>query len=102
MTIGSKTWREGILYKTKNIASVFRTACLWPLYFTSMQRRLKLFKYGGIADSEENPTWMRFWDTSLTGVLSLPPEIDGQPQRKKTIYMNNRLFSREQLSQIYS
>ena len=27
--IGSKTWREGIQYKTKNIDSSFRASCLW-------------------------------------------------------------------------
>ena len=50
MTIGSKSWRELILDKTKNIASLFRAAGLWPLSFPSMRRRLKLFKDGGIAD----------------------------------------------------
>ena len=63
MTIGSKTWREGILDKTANIASGFRAAGLWPLSFPAMQHRLKLFKDGGIADSEENPNWMRCYET---------------------------------------
>ena len=49
MTIGSKAWIEGILDKTENISSGFILEGLWPFYFTSMQRRLKFFKGGGIA-----------------------------------------------------
>ena len=30
MTIGSKSWIEGIIDKTTNIASGFRAAGLWP------------------------------------------------------------------------
>ena len=56
MTVGSKAWREGIEYKTKNIASGFRASGLWPFYFRSMQLQLKSFKESGIALSEENPT----------------------------------------------
>ena len=63
MTIGSKSWRELILDKTTNIYSGFRAAGLWPLSFPVMQRRLKLFNEGIIADSEENPTWVRCWET---------------------------------------
>ena len=70
MTIGSKYWIEGILDKTTNIASGFRAAGLWPLYFPAMQRQLKFFKYSSIADSEENPTWMRCRETVRTEMLS--------------------------------
>ena len=51
MTVGSKAWREGIEYKTKNIASGFRASGLWHFSFPSMQIRLKLFKGVGISDS---------------------------------------------------
>ena len=51
MTIGSKYWIEGILYKTTNIDSGFRSADLWPLYFPAIQSQLKLFEDGSIADS---------------------------------------------------
>ena len=61
MTIGSEVWREVILDKTKNIASVFIVTYIWPLSFPAIQCRLKLFKDGGIADSEKNLTWMRCW-----------------------------------------
>ena len=100
MTIGSKAWREGILDKTTNIASGFRAAGLWPLSFPTMQRQLKLFKGGSIVDSAENPTWMRCRETVRTEVLSLPPAIDRRLQRRRTIDVNNRLLSRELLSQI--
>ena len=53
MTIGSKHWREGIQSKTKNISSVFRVSGLWYLSFTTIDRLLELFKYSGIALSEE-------------------------------------------------
>ena len=76
MTIGSKSWREVILDKTTNVASGFRAAGLWPLSFPATHRRLKFFKDGGIADSEENPTWIKCRETVRTEVLSPPPEID--------------------------
>ena len=50
MTIGSKSWRESIESKTKNIASRFRVAGLWHFSFTVIQRRLKLFNDSGISD----------------------------------------------------
>ena len=92
MTITSKSWREVILNKTTNIASGLRAAGLWPLYFSSTQRRLKLLKGGGIADSEENPTWMRCWETFQTEVLPLLQEFVGRPHRRWTIDANNRLL----------
>ena len=75
MTVGSKAWREGVESKNTSISSVIRVAGLWYFYFPDMQCRLKLFKDGAIADSEENPTWMRCRETVRTEVLSLPPEI---------------------------
>ena len=51
MNIGSKSWRELIIYKTTNVAYGFRGAGIWPLYFTSMQSKLELFKDGDIANS---------------------------------------------------
>ena len=44
MDVGSKSWREGIEYKTTNTAYGLRTAGLWTFYFPDMQRRLNLFK----------------------------------------------------------
>ena len=94
MTDGSKTWREVIQSKTTNIDSGFISIGLWPLYFTSMQFWLKLSKDGDIALSEENPIWMRCIDIVQMEVLSLPPYIDRQPQRRRTIDGNNWLLSR--------
>ena len=75
MTIGSKSWREGIKYKTTNIASGFRASGLWISSFGDMKRHLKLFKDGSIALSEDNPTWIRCRDTDKVDVLSLPPPM---------------------------
>ena len=100
MTIGSKSWREGIIDKTKIIASWFISAGLWRLSVPAMQCQLKLFKDGGIADSEENPTWVRYCETFRTEVLSIPPEINRQPQMRQTIDVNNPLLLREHLIQI--
>ena len=61
MNIGSKSWRELIIYKTTNVAYGFRGAGIWPLYFTSMQSKLELFKDGDIANSGYNTTWVRCW-----------------------------------------
>ena len=56
MIIGSKAWREGMIAETTNIASGFKSLCLWPLPFPVMQCRLKFFKDSGISLSEANPT----------------------------------------------
>ena len=69
ITVGSKYWREVIQSKTTNIASRFRAAGLWPLYFNAMQFCLKLFKEGGIMLSVENLIWMRCSETVQTEVL---------------------------------
>ena len=66
---------------------------MWYLFFPAMQICLKLFQDGGITLSEENPTWMRCRETIQTEVLSLPPGIDRQTQRRQTTDMNNWLFS---------
>ena len=73
---------------------------MWTLFLPAVQRRLKLFKDGGIMLSEENPTWMRCRETVRTDVLSLSPTIDRKPQRRRTVDVKKKL-SREQLSQIY-
>ena len=65
-----------------------------------MQRRLKLFKNGGIVDSEEDLTWMRCQGTARMEVLSLPQKMDRRPQSRRKIDVSNRLLSREQLNQI--
>ena len=94
MTIGSKYRREEILDKTTNIDSGFRATVLWPLYLPAMYCWLKLYKGGGIADSEDNPTWMRCQETVRMGVISLPPVIDIIPQRRWKIDVTNRFLSR--------
>ena len=76
MTIGSKSWREGILYKTTNNTSGFIAAGLCPLSLLAMQRQFKSFKNGGVVDLEENLTWMRCRETFQTEVLSLQTESD--------------------------
>ena len=95
MNLGSKAWIEGILNKTKNIDSGFRAAGIFLLSFSTMQRRLKIFKDGGIADSEKNTTWMRCREIVRTEVLSPTPEIDRRIQRRWTIDVNNWLLSIE-------
>ena len=63
MDVGSRSWIEGIKYKTTNIASGFIASGLWPLSFPSMPCRLKLFKDGGIALLEDNQNWMACCET---------------------------------------
>ena len=92
MTIGSKSWREGIESKTTNIYSGFRSAGLWTLSFPDVQRRLKLFKYVVISFSEENPNWMMCRETARTEILSPPPAIDIILQRRRSIDVNNWVF----------
>ena len=73
MNIGSKFWREVILGKITNIDFGLRAGGLWHFSFPAIQCRLNLFKDSGAADSEKNPTWMRYRETVRTKVLSLPP-----------------------------
>ena len=60
IAIGSKSWREGIEYKTTNIDPRFRATGMWPFYFLAVQRH-------------ENPTWIRCQETVWMEMLSLPP-----------------------------
>ena len=79
ITIGSKSCRERIQYKTTNIASGSRASGMWVLSFPVINTRLNLFKDGVIAFSEENPTWVRFCETVGTEVMPLTPAIDIRP-----------------------
>ena len=101
MTIGSKSWREGIQAKTKYIYSEFLASGQRPLSFPSMHSCLKLFKDGGISLSEENISWMKCHETVQMEVMSVPQEIDRKPHRIQTVDVNYWLFSIEQFNQIY-
>ena len=69
-------------------------------FFTWHAGQLYLFKDGGIALSEDNPTWVRRQETFQTEVPELLPKIYRRPQRSQKIYVKNRFLSIEQLSQI--
>ena len=57
-----------------------------------MYCQLKFFKDGGIADSEDNPTFMRCRETVQIEVMLLPPAIDIQPQMRQTLGVKNWFF----------
>ena len=52
INIGSRSWRERVLDKPTNIASSFRAAGMWTLYFPAMQLWLKKIHDGGMSNSE--------------------------------------------------
>ena len=46
--VSSIAWTDGIQVKKNNNLSGFESSGTWPLNFTKMQERLKLFQHGGV------------------------------------------------------
>jgi len=59
--VSSIAWTDGIQEKKSNILSGFEASGIWPLHFTKMQERLKLFQHG-VVDSTK--TGLAPWITS--------------------------------------
>jgi hypothetical protein len=96
--VASSAWLKAVVERDQNIIHGFQTTGIWPLSFPSMQRRLCLFKSGGIAaTSHEIEPWLQMKQVIRNEVLSLPPRVDNNRKRRKTLDVNNRLLSYEQL-----
>ena len=95
LTISTLAWKEGIVDKTGNILAGFKAGGMYPLSFPSMQTRFRLFQA-----SYQKPEWLQAREVVRTEVLALPPAIDRNPRRRKTLDVQQRLLSREQLQQL--
>ena len=99
ITITSKAWIEGIVNRKDNIISGFKASGLWPLSFSAMQARWRLYHNGGInSTSIAVAPWITTREIVRNEVLSLPAPIDRTRKRRKTLDVNNRLLTREQLN----
>ena len=100
LTISTLAWKEGIVEKAGNILAGFKAGGMYPLSFPAMQTRFRLFQDGGIKASYQKPEWLQAREVVRTEVLALPPAIDRNPRRRKTLDVQQRLLSREQLQQL--
>ena len=94
-----KAWIEGII-KKENIISGFESSGLWPLSFPKMKNRWKLYHDGGIVNSGiKVEPWLTCKSNVRTEILQLPSQVDRNRKRRKTLDVNNRLLTREQLNE---
>jgi len=96
--VASSAWLQGVVEREQNIIQGFETTGIWPLSFPNMLRRLCLFKSGGIAATNHAiEPWLQAKQIIRNDILSLPPRIDKKRKRRKTLDVNNRLLSYDQL-----
>ena len=99
LQITSEAWIEGVVQCDKNIKSGFDASGLWPLSMSKMKRRWVLYHNGGVDKKEIRvETWIKAKEIVRSEVLSIPAPIDRNRKRRKTLDMNNRLLTREQLN----
>jgi hypothetical protein len=97
--VTSDAWVEGVVNKGEIIVSGFRASGIWPVSFPSMQHRWRLYHNGGInLASVPVAPWITARENIRTEILSLPPPVDRTRKRRKTLDVNNRLLTREQLN----
>lgn len=96
--VASCAWLAAVIEWEQNIVHGFDTTGIWPLSFPKMQRRLCLFKSGGIAGTNHDiEPWLQTKEVVRSDILSLPPPIDNKQKRRRTLDVNNRLLSYEEL-----
>jgi DDE superfamily endonuclease len=99
--VASSAWLQGVMEKEQNIIHGFKMTGIWPLSFPNMQQRLCLFKSGGIAATKHPiKSWLQTKQVIRSEFLSLPPQIDNTRKRRKTLDVNNRLLSYDQLQSL--
>jgi hypothetical protein len=97
--IASRSWMEGVVEKKSNIVAGFKAGGIWPISFPTMQSRWNLFHDGGIDSKKiEVEPWITAREVVRSEILLLPAIIDRAPKRRKTLDVNNRLLTREQLN----
>ena len=96
--ISSKAWKEAIVEKPRNIVSGFKTSGLFPPSLPSMQKRLKLFEDGGVDDKRiQQESWVKIRKVVRNEILFLPKKIKTTPKRRKTIDVNDRISTKENI-----
>ena len=99
MSMSSEAWKDGITNKKVNVMSGFKASGIWPLSFAEMQKRWRLCHDGGIDSTNAKiQPWIKTREVMRSEVLSLPAPIDRSRKRRKTLDVNNRLLTREQLN----
>ena len=97
--IASEAWVKGVVNKKENIIAGFDAAGLWPISFPKMQKRWRLYHDGGVDSTKAEPaSWITAQQVVRTDILTLPPQIDRTRKRRKTLDVNNRLLTCEQLN----
>ena len=92
-------WLLGLLKKANNIISGFKASGIWPLRFMEMQNRWRLYHDGGIDSSAMKiQPWIKSREVVRSETLLLPASVDGRRKRRKTLDVNNRLLTQEQLN----
>ena len=99
ISISSEAWKVGVIDKKANIISGFKASGIWPLSFTEMQKRWRLYHDGGIDSTNAKiQPWIKTREVVRSEVLQLPAPIDRTRKRRKTLDVNNRLLTQEQLN----
>ncbi|RLN89645.1 hypothetical protein BBJ28_00015757 [Nothophytophthora sp. Chile5] len=93
-------WTKGIVDKPANVIAGYRACGLWPVSLPQQQRRLKLFQDGGCVTDVELPSWLKVREIAQTEILVLPASSAKTRKRRKTLDVNRRLFTREDLQNI--
>ena len=77
----------------------FESSGIWLLSFPKMQSRWRLYHDGGVSSKKtEIQPWITCREVVRTEVLQLPAQVDRVRKRRKTLDVNNRLLTREQLN----
>ena len=99
IAIASIVFEKGIINKPVKIVAGFKVGGIRPVSFPHMQSRWRLFHNGGVDSTELSiATWITTQEVARTEILSLPPNIDRTRKRRKTLDVNNRLLTREDLN----
>jgi len=99
ISIASSAWNESVVDTTRNVWSGF-CACGWWFVATIFgSERLKEFKNGAADESIRRETWIKTQQVIRAEVLLVPATGSGggEQRRRKTLDVNNRLFTQEQL-----
>ena len=99
IAIASIGFEKGIINKPELFFAGFKAGGIWPVSFPQMQSRWRLFHNGGVDSTELSMApWITTREVARTEILSLPPNINWTRKIRKTLDVNNRLLTREDLN----
>ena len=103
VTISSDSWKEGVMDKRMNIVSGLKRSGFWPECLPEMLRRSNVYNCGGTETTMDvEPCWMKSREVLRNKVLFLPLEVEKKRKKRKTLDVNNRLLTRQQLNELRS